>query len=62
MSQELSIYNAEISAGSLMVEESRIIAKLLLDKADEKAWHQAIIVKNILQKKRHLLLYARQPF
>lgn len=43
-------YNAEISAGSLMLKESRIIAGLLLDRADENAWYQAIIVKNILQK------------
>lgn len=43
-------YNAEISAGSLMLKESRIIAGLLLDGADENAWYQAIIVKNVLQK------------
>lgn len=46
-----NIYNAEISAGSLMLRESRIIARLLLDGADEQAWHEAIIVKNVLQKK-----------
>ncbi|MBP7766237.1 MAG: DUF1819 family protein [Syntrophaceae bacterium] len=45
------IYNAEISAGSLMFSESRKVAKLLLAGADEKAWHQAIHVDNILQKK-----------
>ena len=45
------IYNAEISAGSLMLRESRKVAKLLLAGADEKAWHQAIHVDNILQKK-----------
>ena len=45
------IYNAEISAGSLMLRESRKVAKLLLEDADEKAWHQAIYVDNILQKK-----------
>jgi len=45
------IYNAEISAGSLMLRESRQVAKLLLAGADEKAWHQAIYVDNILQKK-----------
>ena len=44
------IYNAEISAGSLMLREGRIIAGLLLDRADENAWYQAIIVKNVLQK------------
>lgn len=45
------IYNAEISAGSLMLRESRKVAKLLLAGADEKTWHQAIYVDNILQKK-----------
>ena len=51
MSPELSVYNAEISAGSLMLKESRIIANLLVDKVDEMAWYQAIIVNNVLQKK-----------
>ncbi len=45
------IYNAEISAGSLMLNESRIIAQLLLEQPDEEAWHKAIIVDNVLQKK-----------
>lgn len=46
-----NIYNAEISAGSLMLRESRKVAKLLLEGADEETWHQAIHVENILQKK-----------
>ncbi len=45
------MYNAEISAGSLMLRESRIVAGLLLDRADDMAWHQALAVDNILQKK-----------
>ena len=45
------IYNAEISAGSLMLNESRVIAKLLLEQPDEEAWHKAIIIDNVLQKK-----------
>jgi len=45
------MYNAEISAGSLMLRESRRIAGLLLDRADDIAWHQALSVDNILQKK-----------
>ena len=49
--EEFPTYNAEISAGSLMLKESRIIAKLLLNGADQKQWHRAIIVNNILQKK-----------
>lgn len=45
------IYNAEISAGSLMFRESRKVAKLLLEGSDEDGWYQAIHVDNILQKK-----------
>ena len=44
-------YNGSIVAGSLLVRESRIIARLLLDKTDSKAWHHAIIIENILQKR-----------
>jgi hypothetical protein len=44
-------YNAEISAGSLMLRESREIAKLLLKGADDSAWHQSICNDNVLQKK-----------
>ena len=46
-----TIYNAEISAGSLMLRESRQVAKLLLANADDQAWHQAIYEDNVLQKK-----------
>jgi len=34
-----------------MLRESRIVAGLLLDRADDMAWHQALSVDNILQKK-----------
>lgn len=44
-------YNAEISAGSLMLWESRIIAGLLLEGADARKWQRAISVDNVLQKK-----------
>lgn len=43
-------YNAEITAGSLLLKESRLIAQLLLQGADEKTWHQALAVDNVLQK------------
>jgi hypothetical protein len=46
-----SLYNAQISAGSLLLKESREIARLMLKDPDEKDWYQAIFVKNILQKK-----------
>lgn len=45
------IYNAEIVAGSLLVPESRKIARLLLDHAEKDTWHHSIQVKNILQKR-----------
>lgn len=51
MSSKSSRYNAQISAGSLLLKESREIAKLLLDQADDTAWHRALVVDNILQKK-----------
>lgn len=47
----MPIYNAEISAGSLMPLESKRLATLLLSQPDEAAWTHAIEVDNILQKK-----------
>lgn len=44
-------YNAEISAGSLMLFESKRIAQLLLSSPDTQAWVDAIEKQNILQKK-----------
>ncbi len=35
----------------MLIRESRIIARLLLDKVDDRAWHQAIIIENVLQKR-----------
>lgn len=46
----MSLYNAELSAGSLMINESRRIAELLLQHPDDAAWTQAIKVDNLLQK------------
>jgi hypothetical protein len=48
---EQKIYNGEIVAGSLLIPESRKIATLLLRGASEAEWHQAIIIRNILQKR-----------
>lgn len=42
-------YRANFTAGSLKVAESRIIAGLLLEQADEEAWKVAIIQENVLQ-------------
>jgi hypothetical protein len=47
----MSLYNAEISAGSLMVPESRQIAKLLLTHPTMEQWFEALKFENVLQKK-----------
>jgi hypothetical protein len=44
-------YHAQIAAGSLLLKESREIARLLLENLDEEGWHRAIVVDNVLQKK-----------
>ena len=44
-------YKADITAGSLKVSESRIIADLLLKGVDETSWKEAILNENILQVK-----------
>lgn len=46
-----SLYNAEISAGSLLLPESRRIAHLLLQRPTDEEWNQAIRENNLLQKK-----------
>lgn len=50
MNKVLPIYNAEVTAGSLLLKESRAIAQLLLQGADDKTWHQALVIDNVLQK------------
>lgn len=42
-------YSADITAGSLKIAESRIIADMLLRGIREQAWREAIIKQNILQ-------------
>jgi len=42
-------YRADITAGSLKVPESRIIADLLLRGIDKRGWDDAILNKNVLQ-------------
>lgn len=44
------LYNAEISAGSLMIPESRRIAELMLSNPSPQAWDASIVQDNILQK------------
>lgn len=50
MSASAPQYSADLSAGSLMLPESRRIAGLLLRKPTEAEWDHAIKVENILQK------------
>jgi len=45
------IYNGDLSAGSLLVSESRSIARLLMENVDAHRWTHAIQVDNILQKR-----------
>ena len=50
MIEPKQLYNAEITAGSLLLKESRTIVQLLLHDADAKMWQRAIVVDNVLQK------------
>jgi hypothetical protein len=45
------MFNAEISAGSLLLPESRRIARLLLTQPTSEAWDTALYQDNLLQKK-----------
>jgi hypothetical protein len=42
-------YKADITAGSLKIQESRRVADLLLQGVDANGWNEAIIQRNILQ-------------
>lgn len=46
-----SSYRANITAGSLKITESRVIADLLLRDMDETAWKQATVKDNLLKAK-----------
>ena len=43
-------YNADLTAGSLLLRESREIVSLLQQNADTKTWLRALSVENVLQK------------
>lgn len=47
-------YSANISAGSLKVPESRIVAGLLLRGVEEASWHKAFVEQNVLQARNPL--------
>ncbi len=51
MGAALSRYNAQISAGSLLLPESRRIARLLLGHPTPAQWDAALKGENLLQKK-----------
>lgn len=55
----MSRYNAEISAGSLMLSESRKIAALLLAHPTDEEWEHALKVDNILQKNTPATAYRQ---
>ena len=44
-------YDSDLTGGSLLVPESRIVADLLLSGADKDEWHEQIVVQNRLQKR-----------
>lgn len=44
-------YNTEVVAGSLLIPESRKVAELILQGADEASWQRFISVDNELQKR-----------
>jgi len=46
-----NIYNGDIAAGSLLIQETRKIASLLLNNVAGKEWRRAIEIDNILQKR-----------
>jgi putative transposase len=46
-----SKYNTEVVAGSLLIPESRKVAALILQGADEAGWKHFIAVDNQLQKR-----------
>jgi hypothetical protein len=47
------MYNTEIVAGSLLINETRKLAQLMLSDSSAEAWKHAIVVDNLLQKKTH---------
>ena len=42
-------YKAELTAGSLKVQESRVVADLLLRGVDDSGWREAMFRENVLQ-------------
>ena len=51
MAKPESRYKADIAGGSLKLQESRVVAGLLLDGVSDTEWKNAIEVANVLQKR-----------
>ncbi len=46
-----NVYRADLTAGSLKVSESRIVAGLLLEEVSDERWKQAFYQENVLKSK-----------
>ena len=53
-------YDSDMTGGSLMVRESRIIANLLLRETTAEQWHQLIQIENVLQTKTPARIIQRE--
>jgi len=42
---------SSITAGSLLIRERQVIAKLLLENVNENSWNNAILTNNLLKKR-----------
>lgn len=49
--QNSKVYLGDLIGGSLMIRESQIVAELLLKKPSKEEWADAIVNKNVLQKR-----------
>lgn len=47
----MKTYDSNICSGSLLINESRIIAGILLSEPSENVWREKIFLDNVLQKK-----------
>ena len=47
----MNLYNAEISAGAIMLVETKRLAKLLSTQPTLAEWNHALVEENILQKR-----------
>ena len=58
---EIRHYRADLTAGSLKVQESRIVADLLLRGVSRESWKEAIVKENLLQARNPAtaIRYAR---